>query len=159
MRCKAAVVRPRIAACRAIRRHHPERPDLRLTLATSVAKPSTCSSTERRSLGLDAAEQAALDRGAVYLTTLPGPYLGLAAPGAAWINVTAAGLPWFLDPSPAADALFAAGLAHLKRLTALQALNLEHCYRVTDAGLAYLRKYLPQCRIAHSLDRRDGGRR
>ena len=52
-----------------------------------------------------------------------------------------------------------AGLAHLKRLTALQVLNLEHCYQVTHAGLAYLRKYLPQCRIAHSLDRRERGRR
>jgi hypothetical protein len=38
-------------------------------------------------------------------------------------------------------------------------LNLEHCYQVTHAGLAYLRKYLPQCRIAHSLDRRERGRR
>jgi hypothetical protein len=65
---------------------------------------------ERRSLGLDAAEQAALDRVGVYLTSLPAPYLGLAALGATWINVTAAVLPWFLDPSPAADALFAAGL-------------------------------------------------
>jgi hypothetical protein len=65
---------------------------------------------EWRATGLDAAQLAALDRGAVYLTALPAPYLGLAAPGAAWINVTAAGLPWFLDPSPATDALFAAGL-------------------------------------------------
>jgi hypothetical protein len=65
---------------------------------------------EWRAVGLDAAQLAALDQGAVYVTSLPAPYLGLAAPGAAWINVTAAGLPWFLDPSPAADALFAAGL-------------------------------------------------
>jgi hypothetical protein len=65
---------------------------------------------EWRATGLDAAQLAALDRGAVYVTALPAPYLGLAAPGAAWINVTAAGLPWFLDPPPAADALFAAGL-------------------------------------------------
>jgi hypothetical protein len=65
---------------------------------------------EWRAAGLVAAEQAALDRVGVYVTDLPAPYLGLAAPGAAWINVTAAGLPWFTDPSPAADALFAAGL-------------------------------------------------
>jgi hypothetical protein len=42
-----------------------------------VAKCNTCSNTERRSLGLDAPEQAALDRGIDHLTDLPAPYLGL----------------------------------------------------------------------------------
>ena len=36
---------------------------------------------EWRATGLDAAQLAALDRGGVYLTDLPAPYLGLAARG------------------------------------------------------------------------------
>ena len=40
-----------------------------------------------------------------------------------------------------------AGVAHLKNLTALQNLDLESCVRVTDAGVAALKRALPNCKI------------
>jgi hypothetical protein len=51
---------------------------------------------------------SALSHVAVGIAEFPGPWLGMAFPGAIWIDQDAAGYGWFLDASPAADALFPA---------------------------------------------------
>jgi hypothetical protein len=58
--------------------------------------------------GIDPARLSALGRVAVGIADFPGPWLGMAFPGAIWIDRDAAGYGWYLDPSPAADAAFPA---------------------------------------------------
>jgi hypothetical protein len=47
--------------------------------------------------GLDAGTLQALSRATVTIAPLPGPYLGLAAPGAIYLDPTAEGYGWFTD--------------------------------------------------------------
>jgi hypothetical protein len=58
--------------------------------------------------GIDAAQVAALSQVTVGIGKFPGPWLGMAFPGAVWIDQTAAGYGWYLDPSPAGDGAFPA---------------------------------------------------
>jgi hypothetical protein len=51
---------------------------------------------------------SALSQVTVGIAKFPGPWLGMAFPGAVWIDQTAAGYGWYLDPSPAADGVFPA---------------------------------------------------
>jgi hypothetical protein len=44
----------------------------------------------------------------VGIAAFPDPWLGMAFPGAIWIDQTAAGYGWYLDPSPAGDSAFPA---------------------------------------------------
>jgi hypothetical protein len=59
--------------------------------------------------GIDAAQVAALRQVTVGIAQFPGPWLGMAFPGAIWVDQTAAGYGWYLDPSPAGDSAFPAG--------------------------------------------------
>jgi hypothetical protein len=49
--------------------------------------------------GLDPARLSALSRVAVGIADFPGPWLGMAFPGAIWIDRNAAGYGWSLDPA------------------------------------------------------------
>jgi hypothetical protein len=64
--------------------------------------------TRWKAVGIDAGQLSALSHVAVGIAEFPGPWLGMAFPGAIWIDQTAAGYGWFLDASPTADALFPA---------------------------------------------------
>jgi hypothetical protein len=58
--------------------------------------------------GIDPAQVAALRQVTVGIAKFPGPWLGMAFPGAIWIDQTAAGYGWYLDPSSAGDSAFPA---------------------------------------------------
>jgi parallel beta-helix repeat protein len=58
--------------------------------------------------GIDPGQVAALRQVTVGIAKFPGPWLGMAFPGAIWIDQTAAGYGWYLDPSPAGDGAFPA---------------------------------------------------
>jgi hypothetical protein len=58
--------------------------------------------------GIDAARLSALSRVAVGVAEFPGPWLGMAFPGAIWIDQDAAGYGWFVDPTPAGNEEFRA---------------------------------------------------
>jgi hypothetical protein len=53
------------------------------------------------SLGLDPQSQQVLQTVQVNITDLPAPYLGLASPQTIWLDPTAGGYGWFIDPTPA----------------------------------------------------------
>jgi hypothetical protein len=58
--------------------------------------------------GLDAQQWNILNRVTVGIADFPGPWLGMAFPGAIWIDQNAAGFGWYLDPTPAEDSEFPA---------------------------------------------------
>jgi hypothetical protein len=58
--------------------------------------------------GIDATQVSALSQVTVGIAAFSGPWLGMAFPGAIWIDQTAAGYGWYLDPSPAGDSAFPA---------------------------------------------------
>ena len=58
--------------------------------------------------GIDAAQVSALRQVTVGIAAFPGPWLGMAFPGAIWIDRTAAGCGWFIDPTVADDSAFPA---------------------------------------------------
>jgi hypothetical protein len=57
--------------------------------------------------GISPDEAGALSRVEVNIGHLPPGYLGLAFPGAIWIDQDAAGFGWFIDPTPGEDSEFA----------------------------------------------------
>lgn len=71
---------------------------LELVIAEAIAR--------WRAFGVDPGTRNAPDRVEVQITDLPGSQLGLAAPGAVWIDRDAAGYGWFIDPTPAEDSEF-----------------------------------------------------
>jgi streptogramin lyase len=58
--------------------------------------------------GISPAQVSALSRVAVGIAEFPGPWLGMAVSGAVWIDQTAAGHGWYIDPTPADDSEFPA---------------------------------------------------
>jgi streptogramin lyase len=58
--------------------------------------------------GINAAQLSALSQVAVGIADLPGPWLGMAFPGAIWIDQNAAGYGWYIDATPASDGGFPA---------------------------------------------------
>jgi hypothetical protein len=58
--------------------------------------------------GISPAQVSALSHVAVGIAEFPGPWLGMAFPGAIWIDQTAAGYGWYIDPTPADDSEFPA---------------------------------------------------
>jgi hypothetical protein len=58
--------------------------------------------------GIDAGQLSALSQVTVGIAALPGPWLGMAFPGTIWIDQSAAGYGWYIDPSPASDSAFPA---------------------------------------------------
>ena len=63
-----------------------------------------------RAAGIDAAQLSALSHVAVGIAALPGPWLGMAFPGAIWIAPDAAGYGWYIDLTPADASAFPAAL-------------------------------------------------
>jgi hypothetical protein len=53
-----------------------------------------------KAAGIDAAQEARLQATEVDVTDLPGNVLGLAQDGKIWLDATASGLGWFVDPTP-----------------------------------------------------------
>jgi hypothetical protein len=60
----------------------------------------------RAAAGAEPAEVAALELAGVFVVDLPAGYLGLAADGAVLLDVDAAGVGWFVDPTPWDDSEF-----------------------------------------------------
>jgi hypothetical protein len=58
--------------------------------------------------GIDAGQVSALNHVAVGIADFPGPWLGMAFPGAVWIDQDAAGYGWYLDATPASGSAFPA---------------------------------------------------
>jgi hypothetical protein len=58
--------------------------------------------------GIDAGRLRALSQVTVGVAEFPGPWLGMAFPGAIWIDRDAAGYGWYVDPTPADDGEFPA---------------------------------------------------
>jgi hypothetical protein len=58
--------------------------------------------------GIDPARLSALRRVTVGIAEFPRPWLGMAFPGAIWIDQNAAGYGWYIDPTPADDREFPA---------------------------------------------------
>jgi predicted outer membrane repeat protein len=58
--------------------------------------------------GIDTGQLSALSQVTVGIAAFPDPWLGMAFPGAIWIDQTAAGYGWYLDPNPADDSAFPA---------------------------------------------------
>jgi hypothetical protein len=58
--------------------------------------------------GIDAGRLSALSQVTVGVAEFPGPWLGMAFPGAIWIDRDAAGYGWYIDPTPADDGEFPA---------------------------------------------------
>jgi hypothetical protein len=58
--------------------------------------------------GIDPGRLSALSQVTVGIAAFPGPWLGMAFPGAIWIDQTAAGYGWYLDPNSAGDSAFPA---------------------------------------------------
>src|SRR5262249_40058096 len=54
--------------------------------------------------GVDAGRLSALRQVTVGIADFPGPWLGMAFPGAIWIDQSAAGCGWLVDPGRAGDA-------------------------------------------------------
>jgi methionine-rich copper-binding protein CopC len=77
--------------------------------------------------GLDAAGQAALASADISVAHLNGGLLGLTSGNAIWINDTAAGQGWFVDPTPAGNSEFAT-----KNGSALRALPGSPAYGQVD---------------------------
>jgi hypothetical protein len=65
-----------------------------------------------RAAGIDAAQLSALSHVTVGIADFPGPWLGMAFPGAIWIDADAAGYGWYIDPTTAADNVFPAALGN-----------------------------------------------
>lgn len=53
-----------------------------------------------KTAGIDATQEAKLRATQIDITDLPGDVLGLAQDGKIWLDVTASGLGWFVDPTP-----------------------------------------------------------
>jgi hypothetical protein len=58
--------------------------------------------------GIDAGQLSVLRQVTVGIAAFPDPWLGMAFPGAIWIDQTAAGYGWYLAPTPADDSAFPA---------------------------------------------------
>jgi PKD repeat protein len=58
--------------------------------------------------GIDSQQVNALHQVTVGIAAFPRPWLGMAFPGAVWIDQDAAGHGWYLEASPASDAVFPA---------------------------------------------------
>jgi PKD repeat protein len=58
--------------------------------------------------GISPAQASALSQVTVGIAEFPGPWLGMAFPGSIWIDQTAAGYGWYIDPTPADDSEFPA---------------------------------------------------
>jgi hypothetical protein len=58
--------------------------------------------------GISPAQANYLRQVTVGVAEFPGPWLGMAFPGAVWFDRTAAGYGWYLDPTPADDSEFPA---------------------------------------------------
>src|SRR5262249_14859790 len=58
--------------------------------------------------GIDARQVSAPRQVTVGIAACPAPWLGMAFPGATWIDQNAAGYGWFLDAPPAGDSAFPA---------------------------------------------------
>src|SRR5262249_16647450 len=56
--------------------------------------------------GIYPARLSALSQVTVGIAEFPGPWLGMAFPGAIWIDQSAAGYGWYFDPSPVGDVAF-----------------------------------------------------
>jgi hypothetical protein len=91
--------------------------------------------------GIDAARLSALSQVTVGIAEFPGPWLGMAFPGAIWIDQNAAGYGWYIDAtSAAAAALPASGQVDL--LTVVEH-ELGHVLGLDDtAGAGLMGQYL-----------------
>jgi hypothetical protein len=58
--------------------------------------------------GIDAVQLSTLSQVTVGIAQFTGPWLGMAFPGAIWIDQNAAGYGWYIDASPASDSAFPA---------------------------------------------------
>jgi hypothetical protein len=58
--------------------------------------------------GIDAAQVSVLSQVTVGIAAFSGPWLGMAFPGAIWIDQTAAGYGWYIAPNPVDDSAFPA---------------------------------------------------
>ncbi len=74
-------------------------------------RPLFDEAVRRWSAVLDTADVQRLRAARVQILDLPGTTLGLASGSVIYLNATAAGHGWFLDPTPADDSEFARGLA------------------------------------------------
>jgi hypothetical protein len=78
-------------------------------LASPQVQPLLAEAIARwRAAGVGPESWSTLSQVAVHIADLPGPYLGLASADAIWIDHNAAGVGWFIDPTPADDHEFPA---------------------------------------------------